>query len=112
MSDTPEGSLACCPSEHLEMWGALGAASLSLAPGKSRSEVYYDNAPGGSVLSELFFLGQNDEFWIYVLVLVIASGVKPRMSCTQQLKKKQGVWRDTPPVPPGKLKHLVAFIHF
>lgn len=61
MSDTPEGSLACCPSEHLEMWGALGAASLSLAPGKSRSEVYYDNTPGGSVLSELvlvFFFGK------------------------------------------------------
>lgn len=74
MSDTPEGSLACCPSEHLEMWGALGAGSLSLAPGKSRSEVYYDNTPGGSVLSELVlvFFWQNDEFWIYVSVRVIA----------------------------------------
>ncbi len=90
MSDTPEGSLACCPSEHLEMWGALGASSgsLSLAPGKSRSEVYYDNTPGGSVLSELVFFFQNDEsFWIYVLVRVVANGVKPRMSFTQRLKK-------------------------
>ena len=45
MSDTPAGAVACCPSENLEMWGSSTGA-LSLAPGKSKSEVYYISTPG------------------------------------------------------------------
>lgn len=45
MSDTPAGAVACCPSENLEKWGS-STGSLSLAPGKSKSEVYYISTPG------------------------------------------------------------------
>ena len=45
MSDTPAGAVACCPSENLEKWGS-STGSLSLAPGKSKSEVYYSSTPG------------------------------------------------------------------
>ncbi|CAK9017507.1 unnamed protein product [Durusdinium trenchii] len=82
MSNTPPGAVACCP-ETVGIWGSSG--SLSLAPGKSKAEVYYvDTAGSCDTLSvESAVLAQDGQIVSSGHAMLITMGQEEVFSCVE-----------------------------